>query len=60
MEKKFNKLEESMEAFMKSQTTFMQNQGQTLSNHSQAIIEIGNADESISLLSMWKTKGYFT
>ena len=36
MEKKFSKLEESMEAFMK-QITFMQNQGQTLNNHSQAI-----------------------
>jgi len=37
MKKKFSKLEESMEAFMKSQIAFMQNQGQTLNNHSQAI-----------------------
>jgi len=27
MEKKFSKLDESMEAFMKSQAAFMQNQG---------------------------------
>jgi len=37
MKKKFSKLEENMEAFMKSQAAFMQNQGQMLSNHSQAI-----------------------
>ena len=37
MEKKVNKLEESMEAFLKTQTTFMQNQGQMLNNHVQAI-----------------------
>ena len=37
MEKKLNKLEESIEAFMKSQAAFMQNQGQTLNKHSQAI-----------------------
>ena len=37
MEKKISKLEESIEAFIKSQTAFMQNQGQTLNSHSQAI-----------------------
>ena len=37
MEKKLSKLEESIEAFIKSQATFMQNQGQMLNNHSQAV-----------------------
>jgi len=37
MEKKISKLEESIEAFIKSQAAFMHNQGQTLNNHSQAI-----------------------
>jgi len=37
LEKKLSKLEDNIEALMKSQTPFMQNQGQTLNNHSQAI-----------------------
>ena len=37
MEKKLSKLDESMEAFLETQTAFMQNQGQKLNNHAHAI-----------------------
>ena len=47
MEKKISKLEESIEAFIKSQAAFMQNQGhseQSFTVH----IEVGNTDEPVS------------
>ena len=47
MEKKFSKLEESMEAFMKSQTAFMQNQGTNSEQSFTGYIEIENTDEPV-------------
>ena len=48
MEKKFSKLEESMEAFMKSQNRFYAKLGTNAEQPFTGYIEIGNADEPVS------------
>ena len=48
MEKKFSKLEESMEAFMKSQTAFYAKSETNAEQPFTGYIEIGNTDKPIS------------